>query len=154
MQIKSNQIMVPLTIMLSLLLEWCDATKKATMKTTKFTISNQTYSVIVVFGHIDIWRSFSIIQFGGIYIIFLVQQKWKSFNANYTIIFLFHPFGNEFCWSMYLVWPTITQINKTHQQKEHQEFSYSTWNKVLLQVAGLDCLCHFLPLFLSKQKLL
>jgi hypothetical protein len=47
--------------------------------------------VIVVYGCIDIIRSFSIIQFGGIYIISIVQQEWKNFNANYTIILLSHP---------------------------------------------------------------
>jgi hypothetical protein len=67
------------------------------MKTTKFAGSDQTYSVIVVYGHTDIRGSFSIIQFGGIYIISLVQQEWKSFSANYTIILLSHPFGNELC---------------------------------------------------------
>jgi hypothetical protein len=71
---------------LSLLLEQCDATKKATMKTTEFAISNPTYNVIVVYGRIDVRKSFSIIQFGGIYIISIVQQEWKNFSANYTII--------------------------------------------------------------------
>jgi len=71
---------------LSLLLEQCDATKKATMKTTEFAISNPTYNVIVVYGHIDVRKNFSIIQFGGIYIISIVQQEWKNFSANYTII--------------------------------------------------------------------
>jgi hypothetical protein len=67
------------------------------MKTSKFLRSNQTYNVIVVYGQINIRRSFSIIQFGGIYIIFIVQQEWKSFGANYTIILLSHPYGNEPC---------------------------------------------------------
>ncbi len=111
-------------------------------------------SVVVVYGHNDIWKSFSIIQFGGIYIIFLVQQQWKIFSANYTIIFLSHLFGIDFYWNMYLVWPTAIQIHKICQQKEHQELSYSTWNTTLHQLANLDCSCHFLPQFLSKQKLL
>jgi hypothetical protein len=66
---KSNQIKSwfhwRIPIVLSLLLEWCDATKKATMKTTKFARSNQTYNAIVVYGHTDIRKSFSVIQFGG-----------------------------------------------------------------------------------------
>jgi hypothetical protein len=67
------------------------------MKTTEFVGSNQTYSVIVVYGRTDIQRSYSIIQFGGIYIIFVVQQEWKNFNANYTIILLSYPYSNEPC---------------------------------------------------------
>ncbi len=89
-------------IVLSPFLKQFDATKKATMKTTKFVGSNQTYSVIVVYGRTDIWRSFSIIQLGGIYIISIVQQEWKNFSANYTIILLSHPYGDEPCWSTYL----------------------------------------------------
>jgi hypothetical protein len=67
------------------------------MKTNEFVGSNQMYIVIVVYGRTDIQRSFSIIQFGGIYITFVVQQEWKNFSANYTIILLSHPYGNEPC---------------------------------------------------------
>jgi hypothetical protein len=67
------------------------------MKTTKFVGSNQIYNVIMLYGHTNIRRNFSIIQFGGIYIIFIVQQEWKSLGANYTIILLSHPYGNEPC---------------------------------------------------------
>jgi len=135
-----------------MLFEWCDATKKETMKTTEFASSNLIYSVIVVYGHTSIWGSFSIFLIWGDLHIYLVQQEWKNFSANYTIIFISHSFGNEFCWSMYPVWPIATHIYKIRQQKEHQELSYCTWDMALRQLASLDCSCHFLQQFLSKQK--
>jgi hypothetical protein len=64
--------------MLSLLLERCDATKKATKKTTEFAGSNQMYNVIVVYGRIDIQKTFPLFNLGGFTLYSLFNKSGKT----------------------------------------------------------------------------